>query len=66
MFQTLKSRAVALGSGALVLVGQAHAAVPQEVTDAIDAMKADALVVAAAVLVAIIAVMAVKFIRKGM
>lgn len=66
MFQSLKSRAAALGTGALVLVGQVHAAVPQEVTDAIDDMKADALVVAAAVLVAIIAVMAVKFIRKGM
>jgi hypothetical protein len=42
------------------------AAVPTEVSTAITDMKADALTVAAAVLVAIIVVMAVKFIRKGM
>lgn len=44
----------------------AFAAVPAEVTTAIGDMKADGLVVAGAVLVAIIAIAAVKFIRKGL
>ena len=44
----------------------AMAAVPAEVTTAISDMKADGLTVAGAVLVAIIAIAAVKFIRKGL
>lgn len=44
----------------------AFAAVPADVTTALTDMKADALVVAGVVLVAIIAVAAVKFIRKGL
>jgi H2-forming N5,N10-methylenetetrahydromethanopterin dehydrogenase-like enzyme len=46
--------------------GYAVAAVPADVTTAITDMKADALTVATAVLVAVIAVYAIKFIRKGM
>lgn len=46
--------------------GSAMAAVPADVTTALTDMKADALTVAAVVLVAIIAVAAVKFIRKGL
>lgn len=42
------------------------AAVPADVTTALTDMKADGLTVASAVLVAIIAIMAVKFIRKGL
>lgn len=54
-------------ASALVLsFGSAFAAVPAEVTTAIGDMKADGLVVAGAVLVAIIAIAAVKFIRKGL
>lgn len=49
----------------LVSVGSAFAAVPAEVTAAVADMKADGLVVAGAVLVAIIAIAAVKFIRKA-
>lgn len=52
--------------GSLALVGSAFAEVPADVTTAITSMKTDALVVAGAVLVAIIAVAAVKFIRKGL
>lgn len=55
--------------GALSLLsaaGTAMAEVPAEVTTAIASMKTDALVVAGAVLVAIIAVAAIKFIRKGL
>lgn len=44
----------------------AFAAVPTEVSTALGDMKADALIVAGVVLVAIIAVAAVKFIRKGL
>jgi H2-forming N5,N10-methylenetetrahydromethanopterin dehydrogenase-like enzyme len=50
----------------LSTTGAAFAAVPAEVTTAIGDMKTDALVVAGAVLVAIIAVAAIKFIRKGL
>nr|WP_316639177.1 major capsid protein [uncultured Roseateles sp.] len=46
--------------------GSAMAAVPEEVTTAVTAMKTDGLVVAGAVLVAIIAIAAIKFIRKGL
>ena len=46
--------------------GAAMAEVPADVTTAITAMKADGLTVATAVLVAIIAIAAVKFLRKAM
>lgn len=47
-------------------MSSAFAAVPAEVTTAIGDMKADGLTIAGAVLVAIIAVAAVKFLRKGL
>lgn len=46
--------------------GSAMAAVPAEVTTALGDMKTDGLVVAGAVLVAIIAIAAIKFMRKGL
>jgi hypothetical protein len=54
-------------SSALVAgsIGSAFAAVPADVTTALGEMKTDALVVAAAFLVAIIAVAAFKLMRKG-
>jgi hypothetical protein len=56
-----------LGLASLATVGaSAFAEVPAAVTTAITDMKADGLVVAGAVLVAIIAIAAVKFIRKGL
>lgn len=55
--------AVAIGMGA---ASSTFAAVPADVTTALTDMKADALVVAGVVLVALIAVAAVKFIRKGL
>lgn len=62
-----KSRAArgALVAGGSALAVSAHAAVPTEVTTALSDMKADALTVAGMVLVAIIAVVAFKFMRKG-
>lgn len=53
---------VTLGFG----ISQAQAAVPAEVTTAIGDMKTDGLAVAGGVLLAIIAIAAVKFIRKGL
>lgn len=64
MFKTLKKLVfAALG---LIGFGSAHAAVPAAVTTAITDMSTDAATVAAAVLVGIIAVVAIKFIRKGL
>lgn len=57
--------AAAAGVGSLALASQVHAAVPESVSTALTEMKADALVVAGLVLVAIIAVAAFKFMRKG-
>jgi hypothetical protein len=57
-----KLSALALSVGTLPV----FAAVPADVTTAITDMKADGLTVAAAVLVAVIAVAAIKFIRKGL
>lgn len=65
MLQGIKRQIVvgtALIGGAVAPV---LAAVPAEVTTALTDMKADALVVAGAVLAAIIAVLAFKFMRKG-
>ena len=50
--------------GALAV--SAQAAVPAEVTSALADMKADGLTVAGLVLVAVIAIAAIKFIRKGL
>lgn len=55
-----------VGLGLVASMGSAFAEVPAEVTAAVASMKTDGLVVAGAVLVAIIAIAAVKFIRKGL
>ena len=57
-----KLGALALSFGTLPV----FAAVPTEVTTELASMKTDGLIVAAAVLVALIAIAAVKFIRKGL
>ena len=59
----MKKAFLASGAAAATSV---FAAVPVEVTTAIGDMKGDAITVATAVLVAIIAVAAIKFIRRGM
>ena len=51
-----KGAAAAVGTGALMLASQAHAAVPQEVTTAMGDMKADGVSIAIAFLVALIAI----------
>lgn len=55
--------AIAVGS---VLVGTAHAALPEGVTTALNDLSTNALEVAGIVLAAIVAVYAFKFIRKGL
>lgn len=64
---TLQTRRItqAAAAGALALVGTAHAAVPAEVTTALETMKDDAVAVAGLVLIAIIAVASFKFMRRG-
>ncbi len=66
ILRTVRARAVAVAAAVTAAAGSASAAVPAEVSTAISDMKADGLVVAGAVLVAIIAIAAVKFIRKGL
>jgi hypothetical protein len=55
-----------VSSATLAAMGQAHAAIPAEVTTALGALSTDALTVAGIVLAAIVAVYAFKFIRKGL
>jgi len=65
MFQNVKTRIALIPGAALAAAAPAFAAVPTEVTTALGDMKADAMTVAGLVLVAIIAVAAFKFMRKG-
>lgn len=65
MTKFIKTRLAAIPAFVLAIAGAAHAAVPESVTTALTDMKADALTVAGLVLVAIIAVVAFKFMRKG-
>lgn len=64
----MKKQLLRVGSlvGFSVFAGAASAAVDPAITTAITTMQADAVTVASAVLVAIISVVAIKFIRKGM
>lgn len=64
-FKSLSARLALVPAATLAAAGAARAEVPTEVTSALGAMKADALVVAGLVLVALIAVAAFKFMRKG-
>lgn len=52
-------------AGVLATTGSAYAAVPAEITTALTEAKADGLVVAGLVLVAVIAMFAFKLIRRG-
>lgn len=65
MNKFLKFVAVAVASSVLV-AQSAMAAVPANVTTALTDLQADAVTVAGVVLVAIVAVFAFKFIRKGL
>lgn len=61
-----KNHALALVAAPLFsIAGSVHAAVPADVTTALTDMKADGLIVAGLVLVAIIAVAAFGFMKRG-
>ena len=61
-----KAKIAALAASGYGLIGSAMAAVPADVTTALSTMQDDALTVAGVVLVAIVAVFAFKFLRKGL
>lgn len=64
MFKLWEKRA-AVGAALTGAIVPVFAAVPEDVTTALGAMKTDAMAVATAVIVAIIAVAAFKFMRRG-
>jgi len=66
MFKSVKTRVVAIPAALIASATSAMAAVPADVTTALGDLKTDALAVATAVLLAIVAVYAFKFIRKGL
>ena len=62
---TARNAAAAVGAGALMLAGQAYAAVPAEVTAALQEAKDDAISVGGLVLVVVISAAAFKLIRRA-
>ncbi|QXP85486.1 major capsid protein [Methylococcus sp. Mc7] len=60
------AKAAAAGTGALALSGNALAAVPTDVTDALTAAKADGTTIAGTVLGVIIAIAVFRYIRKAL
>lgn len=65
MKKNLFKKLAVVQAAALVASGSAHAALPAEVTTALADMKTDGVTIAGAVLVAIIAITAIKLLRKG-
>jgi hypothetical protein len=63
--KNLKKKLAAAAVGGSVVVGNAMAAVPPEVTTAMSEGKADALTVCGLGLVIIIAIAAFKYMRRG-
>lgn len=66
MFRSLKTYVLAVLAMLFGLIQAAHAAVPAGVTTALADIQTDALTVAGVVLVAIIAIFAFKFLRRGL
>lgn len=66
VLRAARARAVAIASAVITAAGSASAAVPADVTTALGDMKADGLVIAGAVLVAAVAIYAVKRIRSAL
>jgi len=66
MKKSLQLRLAAIPAVVMASAGSAMAAVPADVTTALGDLKTDALAVATAVLLAIVAVYAFKFIRRGL
>lgn len=66
MFKNYRAKLAAVGTSLMVAGTSAMAAVPADVTTALADLKTDGVTVAGVILVAIIAIFAVKFIRKGL
>lgn len=66
MNKSLKLRLAAISAGSLAMVGNAFAAVPASVTTAISDAGTDSTAVATAVFVVIVAIFAVKLMRKAL
>lgn len=66
MFKTIYGKVLALFALCSLGVTSAFAAVPANVTTALTDLQVDALIVAGIVLAAIVAVFALKFIRRGL
>lgn len=64
-FATITRRVLPVASLS-ALAGAAHAEVPAAVTTAVEGIKTDGMAVATAVLLAVVAIYAIKFIRKGL
>lgn len=64
--KNFKSKAVAFGTAIYTGIGSAIAAVPADVTTEMTSMKADALTVGGAFLVAVIAIGALKLMRRAL
>jgi len=62
----VRSPRAAVAGGLAALGGNVYAAVPAAVTTALADIQVDALAVATTVLVAIVAIFAFKFLRKGL
>lgn len=65
MKKSLALRLAAIPAAVLASAGSVFAAVPAAVTTSVETMGTDGATIAGAVLVAIIAVVAIKFLRKG-
>lgn len=65
-FAGSKTRLAAIAAPAVLLAGEALAAVPTEVTTALGDAKADGVAVATLCLVAVVAIFAFTLMRKGL
>ena len=66
MFKSLKQKLVAVVALATFAVGSAFAAVPPEVTTALDTAKADSSSIAYTVLGIVVAIFGIKLMRKAL
>lgn len=66
MFQATRNKLAAVGALVLAPVYSAYAAVPAEITTAIDAIGDDGVTIAKVILLAVVAIFAIKFLRKGL
>lgn len=66
LFNKFRAVPAVVGSALVVAGASAHAALPDGVQTALDGLSGDAVAVAGIVLAAVIAVFAIKFIRKGL